>query len=108
VSAFFEQPGNCRTLLQQPSLYCSVTFTSPSGHIEIGLIENLSVRGAGILAAGHYSPGTIIQIHVPADYGEAATFLLAEVRHASARDEGWLIRCVFDRPLTVRMLSAFR
>jgi hypothetical protein len=64
--------------------------------------------GVGILTSGYYSPGTLIQIHVPPGSFEAARVLPAEVRHAISQAGGaWLIGCVFHRLMGVADLSAF-
>ena len=73
----FNQPSGMRLCNQRHARdHECVTFTSPSGEVEIGELSNLSIQGARILTVGHHSTGTIVQIHVPATRHAEAKFCL--------------------------------
>jgi hypothetical protein len=73
----------------------------------IASLLDLSVLGMGILSHQYFSVGTLLNIHVPATFQKAASFLPAEVRHASAHFEGlWLLGCALLRTLTIDDVAA--
>jgi hypothetical protein len=106
--ALREQQNERRVLGRQLIDHFPVTFTTYHDQTEMGQTINLSILGAGILARRCYSPGTVIQIHVPAAHGDRASFLSAEVRHvALVDDDFWLLGCFFAKMMTVREIVAF-
>ena len=95
-------PGERRKLQRHPQHGSPVTFTAPPAEPGLGRLYNLSIQGIGILVRQYFPTGTWLRIHVPANSGNAASFLPAEVRHATAQADGsWLLGCALFRFLTV-------
>jgi hypothetical protein len=63
---------------------------------QLALILDISAEGIGLLLANPIAPGIVLQLRLPHATGIDRT---ASVIHATAKYEGWLVGCEFDRPL---------
>lgn len=102
-------PSERRQLQRHALQHSSTTFTAGSGETAVGQVRDLSILGISMVTGQPFSVGAFLKIHVPASTQAGASFLPAEVRHASAQVDGrWLIGCVLLRFLTADEISAFK
>jgi hypothetical protein len=70
--------------------------------------KNVSVDGLGVVCDRYFALGTTMKIYLPSVLENAARFLSAEVRHATAQPDGrWVLGCILGRLSTDDELSSF-
>ncbi len=97
-----------REIERQPGADHPITFVTSDGEMILAERKNVSADGLGVVCDRYFAPGTTVRIFLPSITKNAARFLSAEVRHATAQPDGrWVLGCILGRLLTDDELSAF-
>lgn len=97
-----------REIERQPGADYPISFIASNGEMILTQRKNMSVDGLGVVCDRYFAPGTTIKICLPSVPENAARFLSAEVRHATAQPDGrWVLGCSFGQLLTDDEPSSF-
>jgi hypothetical protein len=70
---------------------------------QLAVIWDISAQGIGLFVAGALEPGAVLHLRFP---HRTAADRSATVVHATAKEEGWLVGCHFERPLEDKEMEA--
>jgi hypothetical protein len=67
---------------------------------------DLSKTGIGLVVSRRFEAGTLLAVELQSSTDSGGRKLLAHVRHAVERPDGWLLGCAFTQELTDQELAA--
>ena len=77
----------------------------PKNLSRLSIVKNISANGIGLLLTRPLDPGTLIDVELRS---RSIVTRVALVVHSSKQEDGWLVGCTFNNPLSDPELQQLR
>jgi hypothetical protein len=99
----FEQRRDSR--YKCPRLARVFPIDTPKSLARLSIVRDISANGIGLILTISMSPGTLINVEM---CGRVMLNRVAQVVHSTRTEDGWIVACKLDNPLSDQEVQGFR